>query len=81
VKNLNPFTPWEEHYFWVNILLDHAIFVRDYLSPVEVNLVKEAEGFIGKFKGVKDRLDQIPKKPSKLTIISRIFKAIGTSFL
>jgi hypothetical protein len=61
VKNLNPFTPWEEHYFWVNILLDHAVFVRDYLSPVEVNLVEEAVNFIGKFTEVRSRLEQIPR--------------------
>lgn len=60
MKNLNPFTPWEEHYFWVNILLDHAFFVRDYLSPVEVNLVKEAVVFIGRFTEVRNRLEQIP---------------------
>jgi hypothetical protein len=60
VKNLNPFTPWEEHFFWVNILLDHAIFVRDYLSPVEANLVNEAVFFIGKFTDVRNRLEQIP---------------------
>jgi Domain of unknown function (DUF2935) len=61
VKILNPFTPWEEHYFWVNILLDHAIFVRDYLSPIEVNLVDEAVMFIGRFSEVRNRLEQIPK--------------------
>jgi len=61
VKNLNPFTPWEEHYFWVNILLDHAIFVRDYLSPVEVNFVEEAVAFIGRFTEVRNQLEQIPK--------------------
>ncbi|MBY0147961.1 DUF2935 domain-containing protein [Neobacillus niacini] len=61
MKILNPFTPWEEHYFWVNILLDHAIFVRDYLSPIEVNLVDEAVMFIGRFSEVRNRLEQIPK--------------------
>jgi hypothetical protein len=61
VKNLNPFSPWEEHYFWVNILLDHAVFVRDYLSPVEVNLVEEAVSFIGRFTEIRNRLEQIPK--------------------
>lgn len=61
MKNLNPFTPWEEHYFWVNILLDHAIFVRDYLSPVEVNFVEEAVAFIGRFTEVRNQLELIPK--------------------
>jgi hypothetical protein len=60
VKKLNPFTPWEEHYFWVNILLDHAIFIRDYLSPVEESLVKEAKEFISRFSTLRYRLEQIP---------------------
>ncbi|MDQ1002377.1 hypothetical protein QFZ28_002777 [Neobacillus niacini] len=61
MKNLNPFSPWEEHYFWVNILLDHSVFVRDYLSPVEVNLVEEAVSFIGRFIELRNRLEQVPK--------------------
>jgi hypothetical protein len=61
VKKLNLFSPWEEHYFWVNILLDHAVFVRDYLSPVEVNLVQEAVSFIGRFTELRNQLEQIPK--------------------
>jgi hypothetical protein len=61
VNNLNPFSPWEEHYFWVNILLDHAVFVRDYLSPVEEELIKEANDFINSFTAVRRHLEQIPK--------------------
>jgi Domain of unknown function (DUF2935) len=61
VKKLNPFSPWEEHYFWVNILLDHAVFVRDYLSPVEVKLIEEAKDFISRFTRVRNQLEQIPK--------------------
>lgn len=61
MKNLNPFSPWEEHYFWVNILLDHAVFVRDYLSPIEVKLVDEAKDFIERFTVIRQQLEQIPK--------------------
>jgi hypothetical protein len=61
MKNLNPFTPWEEHYFWVNILLDHAIFVRDYLSPVEEKLITEAKSFIQRFTLLRQQLEQIPR--------------------
>jgi hypothetical protein len=61
MNKLNPFPPWEEHYFWVNILLDHAVFVRDYLSPVEVHLVEEANTFITRFTKVRQQLEQIPK--------------------
>jgi hypothetical protein len=59
MNKLNPFPPWEEHYFWVNILLDHAVFVRDYLSPVEVQLVEEANGFIKRFTKIRQQLEQI----------------------
>lgn len=62
MKNLNPYSPWEEHYFWVNILLDHAFFVRDYLSPAETNLVEEANDFIGRFTRVRNQLEQIPQR-------------------
>jgi hypothetical protein len=61
---LNPFSPWEEHYFWVNILLDHAIFVRDYLSPTEVNLIKEANDYIARFTVLRNQLEQIPSNSS-----------------
>ncbi|MGX6443324.1 DUF2935 domain-containing protein [Neobacillus sp. K501] len=61
MKKLNPYTPWEEHYFWVNILLDHAVFVRDYLSPVETTLVAEANQFIRRFTEVRKQLEQIPE--------------------
>lgn len=64
MNNLNPFSPWEEHYFWVNILLDHAIFVRDYLSPSEETLVDEAKNFIVRFTEVRQQLEQIPKNSS-----------------
>jgi hypothetical protein len=64
VKQYNPFTPWEEHYFWINILLDHAVFVKDYLSPDEVNLVAEAKRFIVRFSEVRLQLDNIPKNSS-----------------
>ncbi|WP_456276590.1 DUF2935 domain-containing protein [Bacillus sp. AK128] len=55
----NRLTPWEEHYFWVNILLDHAVFVRDYLSPAETTLVNEANGFISRFATIRAQLQQI----------------------
>ncbi|NQX63839.1 DUF2935 domain-containing protein [Paenibacillus qinlingensis] len=40
----------EEHLFWLEILEDHAHFLRDYLSPVETKWWKEAERFIPLFQ-------------------------------
>lgn len=39
----------EEHLFWLEVLEDHAHFLRDYLSPVETKWWKEAERFIPQF--------------------------------
>jgi hypothetical protein len=61
VKRSNELSPWEEHYFWVNILLDHAIFVRDYLSPTEVNTINQADLFIKSFLRLRKELVQIPQ--------------------
>jgi hypothetical protein len=84
VKNLNPFTPWEEHYFWVNILLDHAIFVKDYLSPVEVNHVKKAVDFIERFTEVRNRLEQIqktsPVNSQELVVFSKLSAQVSYDY-
>lgn len=61
MKKLNPFSPWEEHWFWVNMLRDHAIFVRDYLSPIEEELVGKAKDFIMRFTRLRQQLEQISK--------------------
>ncbi|CAN7182736.1 DUF2935 domain-containing protein [Paenibacillus sp. LjRoot153] len=40
----------EEHLFWLEVLEDHAHFLRDYLSPVEIKWWQEAERFIPQFQ-------------------------------
>ncbi len=40
----------EEHLFWLEVLEDHAHFLRDYLSPVETKWWQEAERFIPLFQ-------------------------------
>ncbi|KRF01750.1 hypothetical protein ASG89_25670 [Paenibacillus sp. Soil766] len=40
----------EEHLFWLEVLEDHAHFLRDYLSPVETQWWQEAEKFIPPFR-------------------------------
>lgn len=42
----------EEHLFWLEVLGDHAHFLRDYLSPVETKWWQEAEKFIPLFQEV-----------------------------
>lgn len=38
-----------EHRFWLQVLGDHARFIRDALSPTEKEKVEKANGFIDKF--------------------------------
>ncbi|WP_245308211.1 DUF2935 domain-containing protein [Halalkalibacter urbisdiaboli] len=56
-------TPWEEHSFWLEILQDHAYFVRDHLSVTERQFVSTAQQFVESFerlrldvKGINPRL-------------------------
>jgi hypothetical protein len=52
-------TPWEEHAFWLEILEDHAIFVRDNLSPTESKYVKRADEYRQAFRNLRNRLNQL----------------------
>ncbi|MCT8137960.1 DUF2935 domain-containing protein [Anaerobacillus sp. CMMVII] len=49
-------SPWEEHSFWLEILEDHAYFVRDHLSPVEREYVTTANNYIQAFSQLRERL-------------------------
>ncbi|MFV8829208.1 DUF2935 domain-containing protein [Alkalihalobacterium sp. APHAB7] len=55
-------SPWEEHLFWLEILQDHAYFVRDHLSPSETEWVQIAHEYIGVFADVLDRLKQLDQR-------------------
>ncbi|WP_417899786.1 DUF2935 domain-containing protein [Bacillus haimaensis] len=52
---------WEEHFFWLGILQDHAYFIRDHLSPTEVEYVKTAQQYINWFGELNNMLGNIPK--------------------
>lgn len=54
-------SPWEEHSFWLEILEDHAIFVRDFLSPAEVQWVDYAKRYIAAFRGLRRNLAALPR--------------------
>ncbi len=51
--------PWEEHSFWLEILEDHAHFVRDHLSPSEHEYVETANQYIQSVSQLRQRLTQL----------------------
>lgn len=58
-------TPWEEHHFWLHMLQDHAVFLRDFLSPTEEIWVRYANSYIDAFQAVIDRLERLdPQLPA-----------------
>lgn len=50
---------WEEHLFWLEILQDHAYFVRDHLSVSEVEYVQTAEQYIHLFDDLLKQLNRL----------------------
>lgn len=52
---------WEEHLFWLEILEDHAIFVRDHLSPLEKEYIETAEEFRQGFAQLLVHLKKLPR--------------------
>jgi hypothetical protein len=52
---------WDEHSFWIEMLQDHAFFVRDGLSPVESEYVEIANQFIGLYHNLLAKLKTIPR--------------------
>jgi hypothetical protein len=52
---------WDEHLFWLEMLQDHAYFVRDALSPEEKEFVYQAEQFIELYADLLKRLQGIPR--------------------
>lgn len=55
-------TLWDEHSFWVEMLRDHAYFVRDGLSVSETEYVKIAQQFIGLYDDLLAHLQSIPRQ-------------------
>ncbi|MEH7106693.1 DUF2935 domain-containing protein [Bacillus sp. JJ1764] len=51
---------WEEHLFWLEILQDHAIFVRDHLAVEEEKAMAEAQNFVQAFAILLQNLQQLP---------------------
>ncbi|RIX59503.1 DUF2935 domain-containing protein [Paenibacillus nanensis] len=53
------FTPYQEHAFWLEILDDHAHFIRDYLSPTETKWVQTAQWYIDSFHALRGKVNQL----------------------
>ncbi|WP_134700557.1 DUF2935 domain-containing protein [Ammoniphilus sp. YIM 78166] len=68
-------TPVEEHSFWLEILEDHARFIRDYLSSEEAVWVKTAQEYILRFQALRTRLASfaldVPVNSPDLILFSR----------
>lgn len=51
----------QEHLFWLEVLEDHAHFLRDYLSPEETKWWQEAQKFIGLFRQAVEQAAALPQ--------------------
>ncbi|WP_262481749.1 DUF2935 domain-containing protein [Bacillus sp. CH30_1T] len=54
-------TTWEEHLFWLEVLQDHAYFIRDHLSAAEVEYVDVSQQYIRLFGELIDQLNRVPR--------------------
>lgn len=52
----------EEHLFWLEIIQDHACFVRDHLSPIEEQWITAAEQYIHLFEQLLQQANQADKQ-------------------
>ncbi|TCM90992.1 DUF2935 family protein [Paenibacillus sp. BK033] len=57
-----PISPWEEHRFWLEILDDHSVFVRDFLSPTESHWVALAQQYSERFRYLLGLLAKLPSR-------------------
>ncbi|MFZ7946596.1 MULTISPECIES: DUF2935 domain-containing protein [Bacillaceae] len=55
----NKLRVWEEHLFWLEILQDHANFVRDHLSVEQIQEIEIAKRFIQSFDTLLNHLWQL----------------------
>ncbi|MCR2805230.1 DUF2935 domain-containing protein [Paenibacillus soyae] len=72
------FTPHQEHAFWLEIIGDHAHFMRDYLSPTETRWVGNAQWYIDAIDALRNKVDQMnpelpPYSPEMIRIAQEIY--------
>ena len=76
---MNLISIWEEHLFWLEVLQDHAYFVRDHLSVTETQYVKTARDYINHFQELLNVLNTLPPSieanhPSQVEFSRRAMK-------
>jgi hypothetical protein len=54
-------TIWEEHLFWLEVLQDHAYFIRDHLSAAEEEYVDVSQQYIQLFGELIEQLYRVPR--------------------
>lgn len=50
---------WEEHLFWLEVLQDHAYFVRDHLAVTEKDYIETAHRYIQLFQDLLNQLNRL----------------------
>ncbi len=63
VHTAQPLTPAQEHVFWLEVLEDHAFFVRNHLAPIETAYIQQAQAFIERFQRHLRELCDIQDNP------------------
>ncbi len=59
----------KENLFWLEILMEHAMFQSDALSPKETQLIREARDFHRTFKGLLAEVKRIAQEPRRDEVI------------
>lgn len=76
---------WEEHFFWLEMLQDHAYFVRDHLSPSETQSVNMAQQYINLFNDLLTALQTLPQtaeaKDSSMIAFARKVWPVARGYL
>ncbi|MEK3885095.1 DUF2935 domain-containing protein [Paenibacillus sp. PL2-23] len=75
---LATFTPYQEHAFWLEIIDDHAHFMRDYLSPTEAQWVQNAQWYIDALHALRINVSGLnpelpPSSPEMIRIAGEIY--------
>ncbi|MDT8861385.1 DUF2935 domain-containing protein [Alkalihalobacillus sp. MEB130] len=51
--------PIDEHSFWLEVLQDHAYFIRDHLAPTEQQYIAVADQYIQSFEYLRENLKNV----------------------
>lgn len=77
-------TPWEEHRFWIEMIQDHAYFVRDHLAASEPNAIQIAESYIVAFQSLLTQLNLLDRtarhSDQQLITLSRMILPVANGY-